>query len=214
TERAVVTINQTEELLQDKSTDQELHSIAVEELQAAKDAFEEHFNLTLIPLFQFDVVIHGKDLKIDTFRSRGAGGQSVNKTDSAVRITHLPTGTVVECQRERNQYRNKSLALARLRSLLYQREKDKEIDASTASRRLQVGTRGRSEKIRTYNFPQDRVTDHRIGLSIHDVNGVLSGGEVFQHLLDELKEFAHRENLQTLLMSDPLANIIASVNKK
>ncbi|KAF2361929.1 Peptide chain release factor class I/class II [Trinorchestia longiramus] len=154
---------------------------------------------------QFDIEILQKDLKIEAFRSKGAGGQSVNTADSAVRITHLPTGTVVECQRERTQHRNKALAMARLRSILYQNERDKELEATSASRKLQLGTRGRSEKIRTYNFPQERVTDHRIGLSVHNINGVLSGEEPLQQLLVKLRHFADKESIQVLLDSDPLA---------
>ena len=115
------------------------------------------------------------DLRIDTFRSSGAGGQHINKTSSAIRVTHIPTGTVVECQDERSQYKNKDRALSILRARLYA-QKQAEQDAAIASnRRAQVGSGDRSEKIRTYNFPQSRLTDHRIGLSIYRLEDVMNG---------------------------------------
>ena len=115
------------------------------------------------------------DLRIDTFRSSGAGGQHINKTSSAIRVTHIPTGTVVECQDERSQYKNKDRALSILRARLYA-QKQAEQDAEIASnRRAQVGSGDRSEKIRTYNFPQSRLTDHRIGLSIYRLEDVMNG---------------------------------------
>lgn len=115
------------------------------------------------------------DLKIDTYRSSGAGGQHVNKTSSAIRITHLPTGIVVTCQDERSQHKNKARAMSVLRARLYDLEQTKQFQEITETRRAQVGTAERSEKIRTYNFPQSRVTDHRIGLTLHNLKEILEG---------------------------------------
>ncbi len=115
------------------------------------------------------------DLQIDTFRSSGAGGQKVNKTSSAIRVTHLPTGMVVECQDERSQYKNKDRALKILASRLYEIEQRRQNDAVAAERKSQVGTGDRSERIRTYNFPQGRVTDHRIGLTLYRIDAILDG---------------------------------------
>ena len=116
-----------------------------------------------------------KDLQIDTYRSSGAGGQHVNKTESAIRITHLPTGTVVECQDERSQYKNKDRAMKILASRLYAAEQEKQASAVAAERRSQVGTGMRNERIRTYNFPQGRVTDHRIGLTLYKIDQIMNG---------------------------------------
>lgn len=128
------------------------------------------------------------DLKIDVFRSSGAGGQKVNKTSSAIRVTHLPTGMVVECQDERSQYKNKDRALSILRSKLYQIELEKRNAAVAAERRSQVGTGMRNERIRTYNFPQGRLTDHRIGLTLYKLEAILNGD------LDELLDALARED--------------------
>ena len=119
--------------------------------------------------------IDPNDLKIDTFRSSGAGGQHINKTESAIRITHLPTGTVVECQDERSQYKNKDRAMKILVSRLYDAEVQRQNAAYAAERKSQVGTGDRSERIRTYNFPQGRVTDHRIGLTLYKLDQILNG---------------------------------------
>ena len=124
---------------------------------------------------EVELEIDPKDLKIDTFRSSGAGGQHINKTSSAIRVTHLPTGTVVECQDERSQHKNKEKALSVLRSRLYEAEVEKQRAAIAADRKSQVGTGDRSERIRTYNYPQLRVTDHRIGLTIYRLFDVLNG---------------------------------------
>jgi peptide chain release factor 1 len=122
-----------------------------------------------------EVNINSDDLKIDTYRSSGAGGQHINKTESAIRITHLPTGLVVECQDERSQYKNKDRAMTILRSRLYDRAEREQNEKVAAERRTQVGTGDRSERIRTYNFPQGRVTDHRIGLTLYHLDAILNG---------------------------------------
>ena len=114
-------------------------------------------------------------LRIDVFRSSGAGGQKVNKTETAIRVTHLPTGTVVECQDERSQYKNKARALSILASRLAEEERQRQADAVADARRSQVGTGMRNERIRTYNFPQGRVTDHRIGLTLYRIDSIMNG---------------------------------------
>ena len=124
---------------------------------------------------EVDVQISPDDLRIDVFRSSGPGGQSVNTTDSAVRITHIPTGLVVSCQDEKSQLKNKSKALKILRSRLYDLEMARQHAERAGIRKAMVGTGDRSERIRTYNFPQNRVTDHRIGLTVHQLNQVLNG---------------------------------------
>jgi len=129
---------------------------------------------------EVEVQINPNDLRIDIFRSSGPGGQSVNTTDSAVRITHLPTGMVVSCQDEKSQLQNKERAMKILRARVYEKAQAEQDAELSATRRSQVGTGDRSERIRTYNFPQNRVTDHRIGMSIHNLAGVLEGD------LDEL----------------------------
>ena len=124
---------------------------------------------------EVELELDPKDLRIDTFRSSGAGGQHINKTSSAIRVTHLPTGMVVECQDQRSQRENKVRALTVLRSRLLQQKQAEYDEAYNAQRQSQVGTGDRSEKIRTYNFPQDRVTDHRIALTLRNLQGVLDG---------------------------------------
>jgi len=124
---------------------------------------------------EVEVDINPADLQIDTFRSSGAGGQHVNKTESAIRITHIPTGTVVECQDERSQFKNKDKAMRILRSRILEAEMEKQSAAIAADRKSQVGTGDRSERIRTYNYPQGRVTDHRIGLTLYKLDQILNG---------------------------------------
>jgi peptide chain release factor 1 len=132
---------------------------------------------------EVDVAIEDKDLRIDVFRSSGPGGQSVNTTDSAVRITHVPSGVVVSCQDEKSQHKNKAKAMKILRARLYEAERERRDAERAAQRRGQIGTGDRSERIRTYNFPQGRVTDHRINLTLYKLDRVLSG-----EALDELIE--------------------------
>jgi len=134
--------------------------------------------------------------RIDTFRSSGAGGQHINKTSSAIRVTHLPTGMVVECQNERSQFQNKDKALEILRSRLLAQKQKQQQDAINASRQGQVGTGDRSEKIRTYNFPQDRCTDHRIGLTVHNLSKIMDGN--LDELIDALATREQAEKLQKL----------------
>lgn len=138
--------------------------------------------------------IDPKDLQIDTYRASGAGGQHVNKTESAIRITHLPTGLVVECQDERSQYKNKDKAMKVLRSRLYEMEQEKQSAAAAAERKSQVGSGDRSERIRTYNFPQGRVTDHRIGLTLYKIDAIMDGA--LDELIDALVTADQAERLK------------------
>ncbi len=133
---------------------------------------------------EVDVDINPADLTIETFRSSGAGGQHINKTESAIRIIHNPTGTVVECQEERSQFKNKEKAMKKLYSKLYEAKLEARDSAIAEERRIQVGTGDRSERIRTYNYPQSRVTDHRIGLTLYKLDEMMNGGcdEVFEAL--------------------------------
>lgn len=140
-----------------------------------------------------DIAINPADLRIDTYRSSGAGGQHVNKTDSAVRITHLPSGIVVECQDERSQHKNRSRAMALLRARLLAAEQEKQQTAQARSRKLQVGSGDRSERIRTYNFPQGRVTDHRINLTLYKLAAVMNGD--LDELFDALQQEYRAEQL-------------------
>ncbi|MCB2099582.1 MAG: peptide chain release factor 1 [Rhodobacterales bacterium] len=136
---------------------------------------------------EVDVEVDDKDLRIDTYRSQGAGGQHVNTTDSAVRITHLPTGIVAACQDEKSQHKNKAKAMKMLWAKLYDAERQRLDDERAANRKGQVGSGDRSERIRTYNFPQGRVTDHRIGLTLHKLDRVMEGDldEVIDALITE-----------------------------
>ena len=135
------------------------------------------------------------DLQIDTFRSGGAGGQHVNKTESAIRITHLPTGLVVECQDERSQHKNREKAMKILRSRLYEKMQAEQNAAIASQRKLQVGTGDRSERIRTYNYPQGRVSDHRINLTLYRLDAILDGD--LDELLDALITYDQAEKLQS-----------------
>ncbi len=141
-----------------------------------------------------EVHINPEDLQIDTYRASGAGGQHINKTDSAIRITHIPTGLVVECQDERSQYKNKDKAMRVLRSRLYEQMQGQQDQKIAAERRSQVGTGDRSERIRTYNFPQGRVTDHRIGLTLYKIDSVMNGG--LDELIDPLLVADQAEKLK------------------
>jgi peptide chain release factor 1 len=143
---------------------------------------------------EVDVQIDPSDLKIDVFRSSGPGGQSVNTTDSAVRVTHLPTGLVVSCQDEKSQHKNKARAMRVLRSRLLDARVAEQESERARERRLQVGTGDRSAKIRTYNFPQNRVTDHRIGLTVHRLESVLQGD--LDEIVDALRTAGLRERLE------------------
>lgn len=143
-----------------------------------------------------EVLINEKDLRIDTYRSSGAGGQHVNKTESAIRITHLPTGIVVTCQDERSQRQNREKAIRILQAKLLEIERQKAEDEITSSRRSQVGAGDRSEKIRTYNFPQSRLTDHRIGFSVHNLSAVMEGD--LEDVIKALIENEQRELMEKL----------------
>ena len=143
---------------------------------------------------EVDFELDPRDLQIDVFRSSGAGGQHVNKTESAIRMTHLPTGMVVECQDERSQYKNKDKALKVLRSRLLDQKVREQNDQIASERRSQVGTGDRSERIRTYNYPQGRVTDHRIGLTLYKLDAILDGA--LDELLDALMTHDQAQKLQ------------------
>lgn len=144
---------------------------------------------------EVDIQIEEKDLQIDTFRASGAGGQHVNKTDSAVRITHIPTGTIVAVQDERSQHKNKAKAMKILRSKIYENERNKQEASRSESRRTQVGSGDRSERIRTYNFPQGRVSDHRINLTLYKIDKIMDG-TALDEIIDKLIEFDQAEKLK------------------
>jgi len=136
---------------------------------------------------EIDVQVNASDIEMDTFRSTGSGGQSVNTTDSAVRLTHKPTGVIVKCQQEKSQLKNRTMAMKMLRAKLYEMEQEKQRSARDATRKSQVGTGDRSEKIRTYNFPQDRLTDHRINYTRHNLPAVMDGD--VEDLLEACRTF-------------------------
>ena len=148
---------------------------------------------------EVEMEINPKDLKIDTFRSSGAGGQHINKTSSAIRITHLPTGMVVECQDERSQYKNKDKAMKVLKSRLLQEKQQAQDSAISAERKSQVGSGDRSERIRTYNYPQGRLTDHRIGLTLYKLEDILNGD--LDEVIDSLVAADRAEKLKESMES-------------
>jgi peptide chain release factor 1 len=143
---------------------------------------------------EVEVEISPAEVRIDVFRATGPGGQSVNTTDSAVRITHIPTGLVVSCQDEKSQLQNRTKGMAILRARLFRMEQERQETARSEARRSQVGTGERSEKIRTYNFPQNRVTDHRIGKTLHRLEEVLDGD--LDEFIDELTTAEQAERLE------------------
>jgi peptide chain release factor 1 len=153
---------------------------------------------------EVDVQINDKDLRIDTFCSSGPGGQSVNTTYSAVRITHIPTGVVVSQQDEKSQIKNRAKAMKVLRSRLYEMELQKQQDAIAKDRRSQVGTGERSEKIRTYNFKENRVTDHRIGFTMHQLDAALDGD--LNPLIDAATTHFTSEKLKDVTTADPASD--------
>src|ERR671939_1465028 len=153
---------------------------------------------------EVDVQINPADIQMDVMRSTGSGGQSVNTTDSAVRLTHKPSGVVVKCQQEKSQLKNRTMAMKMLRAKLYEMELEKQQSARDAARKSQVGTGDRSEKIRTYNFPQDRLTDHRIGLTKHNLPGLLDGD--LQDVIDSLRAHFQAEALKQSANEAPPPN--------
>jgi peptide chain release factor 1 len=172
----------------------------VQRIPATENKGRVHTSTTTVAILpeaeEVDIEIRAQDLKIDTYRSGGAGGQHVNKTESAVRITHLPTGVVVACQSERSQLKNRALAMSVLRSRLYAAEQERKAKERGELRAGQVGTGERSEKIRTYNFPQDRVTDHRINENFSNIPAIMEGD--IGHLIEALKKWEEDELLKQL----------------
>jgi peptide chain release factor 1 len=147
-----------------------------------------------------DIQVNPADIEMDVFRSTGSGGQSVNTTDSAVRLTHKPTGVVVKCQQEKSQLKNRTMAMKMLRAKLYEMEQEKQRSARDAARKSQVGTGDRSEKIRTYNFPQDRLTDHRVNHTRHNLPAVMDGD--VQDVVDACRTFFAAQALREAARAD------------
>jgi peptide chain release factor 1 len=146
-----------------------------------------------------EINVDEKDLRVDTFRASGAGGQHVNKTDSAIRITHIPTGIVVQCQDERSQHKNRARAMRMLKARIYELEEEKRNSEISDMRKSMVGSGERSEKIRTYNFPQGRITDHRVGLTLYRIEGILDGD--IEELIQALTMHFQAESLKRAVMS-------------
>ena len=146
---------------------------------------------------EVDVKINPEDLRIDTYRASGAGGQHVNKTDSAVRITHIPTGTVVACQEERSQHKNKAKAMKMLQSRILMAERERQHAESSKQRKEMVGTGMRAEKVRTYNYPQNRITDHQVDLTLKNLDMVMAGDmdEIIQALMAKAREERKKQAL-------------------
>lgn len=167
----------------------------VPETEASGRVHTSTVTVAVLPeMDEIDFQINPEDLQIDTYRSSGAGGQHVNKTESAIRITHIPTGTVVECQDERSQHKNRERAMSILASRLYEAEREKQTAAVAAERKSQVGSGDRSERIRTYNYPQGRVTDHRIGLTLYKLEAILNGD--LDEIIDALVTADQAEKLK------------------
>ncbi len=172
----------------------------VQRIPATENKGRVHTSTTTVAILpeaeEVDIEIRPQDLRIDTFRASGAGGQHVNKTDSAIRITHFPTGVVVECQTERSQMKNRTLAMSMLRSRLYKAEQERLAKERGDMRSSQVGSADRSEKIRTYNFPQDRITDHRANLNFSNIPAVMEGE--MDDIVDGMKKWDGENRLQSL----------------
>ncbi|HEU4429596.1 MAG TPA: peptide chain release factor 1 [Myxococcota bacterium] len=172
----------------------------VQRVPATESAGRIHTSTVTVAILpeaeEVDITINPADLRIDVFRAGGPGGQSVNTTDSAVRVTHIPTGVVVSCQDEKSQHKNKAKALKVLRSRLLEAELERQANERASDRRAQVGTGDRSEKIRTYNYPQNRVTDHRAGITLHQLDRVMEGG--VDELLDGVASFMTSEREKQL----------------
>lgn len=172
----------------------------VQRIPATENKGRVHTSTTTVAILpeaeEVDIAIRNEDLRIDTYRSGGAGGQHVNKTESAIRITHIPTGVVVACQTERSQLKNRALAMSLLRSRLYAAEQERLAKERTDLRAGQVGTADRSEKIRTYNFPQDRITDHRANVNFSNIPAVMLGK--LDPIIDAMKKWEEDELLKTI----------------